>query len=132
MPILNLKMSGLENPDLTQAIVNKLTEITEKELNKEPEVTVVTVTYISEKNWFVNRNNLENQNLKSFYLDIKITDSTNLKQEKESYIKAVFELMEESLKNLHNESYIYVEEVKADSYGYGGKTQEYRYIKTKL
>jgi 4-oxalocrotonate tautomerase len=132
MPILNLKMSGLENPDLTQAIVNKLTEITAKELNKEPEVTVVTVTYISEKNWFVNRNNLENQNLKSFYLDIKITDSTNLKQEKESYIKAVFELMEESLKNLHNESYIYVEEVKADSYGYGGKTQEYRYIKPKL
>jgi 4-oxalocrotonate tautomerase len=31
------------------------------------------------------------------------------------------------LGNLHEESYIYVQDVRATSYGYGGKTQEYRY-----
>ncbi len=131
MPILNLKISGIENPKLTQIVVNRLTKITEKELNKKPEVTAITVNYIKENNWFVNREHLEKLKLKSFYLDIKITDSTNLKQEKESYIKYVFELMSELLGSIHNESYVYIEEVKADSYGYGGKTQEFRYIKSK-
>ena len=39
--------------------------------------------------------------------------------------------MSELLGSIHNESYVYIEEVKADSYGYGGKTQEFRYIKSK-
>jgi 4-oxalocrotonate tautomerase len=29
--------------------------------------------------------------------------------------------------NLHEESYIHVQDVRATSYGFGGKTQEYRY-----
>ena len=31
------------------------------------------------------------------------------------------------LGNLHEESYIYVQDVRADAYGYGGRTQEWRY-----
>lgn len=31
------------------------------------------------------------------------------------------------LGNLHDESYIYVQDVRAAAYGYGGKTQERRY-----
>ena len=53
------------------------------------------------------------------------------KDEKEAYIAAVFRLMEALLGALHQESYVYVEEVKADAYGFGGRTQEYRYIKAK-
>lgn len=131
MPILNLKISGKEDSELAQYVANRLTNITAEELNKKPEVIAITIAFIEEKNWFVNRESLEKQGKKSFYLDIKITDSTNLKQEKENYIKAVFGLMEETLENLHEESYVYVEEVHADAYGYGGKTQEYRYIKSK-
>lgn len=131
MPILNLKISGQENQNLTQKIVNQLTEITQKELNKKPEVTAITVTYIDLDKWFINKKSLEEQNVESFYLDIKITDSTNLKDEKENYIKSVFDIMKDILGKIHNESYVYVEEVKADSYGFGGKTQEFRYIASK-
>ena len=35
------------------------------------------------------------------------------------------------LENLHSESYVYLEEVKADACGFGGLTQEYRYISNK-
>ena len=31
------------------------------------------------------------------------------------------------LGDLHEESYIHVQDVRAAAYGYGGKTQEYRY-----
>ncbi len=33
---------------------------------------------------------------------------------------------------LHNESYLYVDEVRGDAYGFGGLTQERRYIAGKL
>jgi len=33
---------------------------------------------------------------------------------------------------LHPESYILVREVKADAYGYGGRTQERRYVERHL
>ena len=63
----------------------------------------------------------------SFYFDIKITDETNTKDEKARYIREAFAGFERILGNLHEESYIYVQDVKAASYGYGGYTQEYRY-----
>ena len=59
--------------------------------------------------------------------DIKITDETNTKDEKAQYIKEAFDGFERILGNLHEESYIYVQDVRAATYGYGGKTQEYRY-----
>jgi 4-oxalocrotonate tautomerase len=40
--------------------------------------------------------------------------------------------MGELLGPLHNESYAHVDEVKGDSYGFGGLTQERRYIASKL
>ena len=70
---------------------------------------------------------LSDQNMNSFYFDIKITDETNTKDEKARYIQEAFEGFNRILGNLHEESYIYVQDMKAATYGYGGKTQEYRY-----
>ena len=63
----------------------------------------------------------------SFYFDIKVTDETNTKDEKALYIKEAFAGFERILGNIHEESYIYVQDVRAASYGFGGKTQEFRY-----
>ncbi|GEM_PF-4388867 len=51
----------------------------------------------------------------------------NAKDEKAQYIQEVFIGSEHILGSLHEESYIYVQDVRAASYGYGGYTQEYRY-----
>jgi len=40
--------------------------------------------------------------------------------------------MSELLGPLHNESYVHVNEVRGDAYGYGGLTQNKRYIANKL
>ena len=77
--------------------------------------------------WVVGGHLLSEQNKNSFYFDIKITDETNTKDEKARYIKEAFEGFERILGDLHEESYIYVQDAKAASYGYGGYTQEYRY-----
>ena len=43
------------------------------------------------------------------------------------FIAAVFDSFERLFGPLHAESYIHVHDVRAASYGYGGRTQEWRY-----
>ena len=64
---------------------------------------------------------------RSFSLEIKVTDETNTKAEKARFIAAVFDSFERLFGPLHAESYIHVHDVRAASYGYGGRTQEWRY-----
>ena len=56
----------------------------------------------------------------------------NTKDEKPAYIAAMFRRMGELLGPLHTESYLHVDEVRGDAYGFGGLTQERRYIAGKL
>lgn len=90
-------------------------------------MTAITIQYIDKDSWIIGGELLSKQNKNSVYFDIKITDETNTKDEKALYIKEAFEGFSKILGNLHEESYIYVEDVRAASYGFGGKTQEYRY-----
>jgi 4-oxalocrotonate tautomerase len=90
-------------------------------------VTAIAIDFIAHDSWVVGGQLLSEQKKNSFYFDIKITDETNTKDEKALYIKEAFAGFAEILGNLHEESYIHVQDVKAASYGFGGYTQEYRY-----
>jgi phenylpyruvate tautomerase PptA (4-oxalocrotonate tautomerase family) len=72
------------------------------------------------------------QGLASYWLDIHVSEGTNTKDEKAAYLAAMFERMGELLGPLHLETYLHVDEVRADAYGFGGLTQEQRYIAGKL
>lgn len=132
MPILNVKISQPASADMTQQVANALMELTTRILRKAREVTVITVSYIPAEQWIVGGHSLAEQGKNSFYFDIKVTDSTNTKDEKAAYVTACFEAMAQLLPNLHEESYIFVHDVRADAYGYGGQTQEFRYVAAKL
>lgn len=127
MPILNVKISGAKSTETTQQITNLLLDITTRILKKKREVTAIAIEYVDKDCWIVGGKLLSEQNKNSFYFDIKVTDETNTKDEKAQYIKEAFEGFEKILGNLHEESYVYVADVRATAYGYGGKTQEYRY-----
>jgi 4-oxalocrotonate tautomerase len=127
MPILNVKVSATKSPELTKQISELLLDLTTRILKKKREVTAIAIEFVDHDSWVVGGRLLSEQNKNSFYFDIKITDETNTKDEKALYIKEAFAGFAEILGNLHEESYIYVQDVKAASYGYGGYTQEYRY-----
>ena len=127
MPILNVKISGKKSAETTRQINELLLDLTHRILGKKKEVTAIVIEYVDHDLWFVSGRLLSEQGKNSFYFDIKLTDETNTKDEKAQYIKEAFEGFERILGNLHEESYIYVQDVRAASYGYGGKTQEYRY-----
>lgn len=127
MPILNVKVSARKSAELTKAISGILLELTTRILHKKPEVTSIAIDYVDPDDWIVAGKSLTEQGKSSIYFDIKITDETNTKAEKAQYIREAFEAFSQLLGNLHEESYIYVEDVRATAYGYGGLTQEYRY-----
>jgi 4-oxalocrotonate tautomerase len=127
MPILNVKIAARETRELTATISSSLIELTTRILKKKPEVTSVAITYLDPEHWIVGGVPLSEQGKSSFYFDIKITDETNTKAEKEQYISEAYALFTKLLDNVHEVSYIYVEDVRATAYGYGGLTQEYRY-----
>jgi 4-oxalocrotonate tautomerase len=127
MPILNVKVSAKRSNEMTQRICTLLSELTTRILGKDPKVTSIAIDYVDPQDWLVGGKSLCEQKKSSVYFDIKITDETNTKAEKASYIREVFAAFSELLGDLHEESYIYVQDVSAAAYGYGGKTQEFRY-----
>ncbi|MEO6096718.1 MAG: 4-oxalocrotonate tautomerase family protein [Fibrobacteria bacterium] len=127
MPILNVKISAKKSPELTAKIGELLLDLTSRILKKKREVTAIAIDYVEPDSWLVGGRLLSEQGKNSFYFDIKITDETNTKDEKALYIKEAFDGFDKLLGDLHEESYIYVQDVRAASYGYGGLTQEYRY-----
>ncbi|HSY40788.1 MAG TPA: tautomerase family protein [Polyangia bacterium] len=127
MPILNVKVSAKKSPEMTRAIADRLLDLTARILHKKREVTSIAIDYVDPADWIVGGRSLAEQGRSSVYFDIKITDETNTKEEKAEYIRQAFDAFSRLLGDLHEESYIYVQDVRATAYGYGGKTQEFRY-----
>jgi 4-oxalocrotonate tautomerase len=132
MPIVNVTISRKPDADLARKIAEGLVERTERVLRKPREITSVAVSFVPSEHWFVGGRSLHEQALASFWLDIKVTDGTNTKDEKATYLAEVFGFMQSVLGPLHHESYILVHDVLADAYGYGGTTQEHRYVRSRL
>lgn len=127
MPILNVQVSVVKTKELSEKISTMLSELTIRILNKKPDLIAIAIQYINSEDWFIAGKSLAEQGKNSFYLDIKITDETNTKNQKQQFIHETFLVFEELLNNLHEESYIHINDVRASAYGYGGLTQEYRY-----
>jgi len=127
MPILNVKVSAQRSSEMTKNISKILLELTSRILHKDPAVTAIAIEYVNPEDWIVAGKTLADQGKSSIYFDIKVTDETNTKAEKAQYIKEAFDAFDKLLGNLHHESYIYVQDVRATSYGFAGLTQEHRY-----
>jgi 4-oxalocrotonate tautomerase len=132
MPILNVKISAAPSPELVAAVAETLLDLTTRILHKKRELTAIAIDFVPPEHWVVGGKTLAEQRKRSFYFDIKVVDGTNTKDEKATYIAAAFDAFARLLGDLHDESYIHIEDVRPEAYGYGGKTQEFRYVAAKL
>lgn len=130
MPYLNLNLPMTPSPEVAAKAAEELTRLTAELLGKKPELTAVAITATPRDNWYIGGRVLS-PGQSSFYLEIKVTEGTNTKNEKAHYVEAVFEAMRTLLGDLAPASYVVIHEVHADAWGYSGKTQEFRYIKGK-
>ena len=129
MPLITVTVSTphqkvLDKPTVAAEVSRLSTTI----LGKDPGVTAIIVTRVPSDDWFCGGKSLTEAWLASFWLDIHITGGTNTKDEKAAFIAAAYESMAQLLGPLHEESYVHVHDVRGDAYGFGGLTQERRYI----
>lgn len=127
MPILDVKVSANRTPELSERITETLLDLSSQVLGKRRDLTAVVIDYVDPRDWFVAGQSLAELKMASFYFDIKVVDETNTKAEKARFVAEAFAAFERILGNLHSESYVYVQDVRASAYGYGGRTQEYRH-----
>lgn len=133
MPLITVQYtSRRSSASLKAEIAAAVSNLSAEILHKDPRVTAVIVQSVDAGDWFAGGQSLAEQKLASIWVDIHITDGTNSKDEKAEFIAQTFARMDELLGPLHTESYIHVHDVRADAYGFGGLTQERRYIAGKL
>src|SRR5215471_834247 len=133
MPLITVTYAtSRERPSLKSEIAAAVSELTASILRKDPKVTAIIVKAADATDWFVGGKSLAEQKLASYWIDIHVSEGTNTKDEKAAYLAAMYERMAGLLGPLHEETYLHVDEVKGDAYGFGGLTQERRYIAGKL
>ena len=133
MPLITVTVATPHLKVLPRAeIAATVTDLAARLLRKDPKVTAVIVERVAPENWFAGGPSLLESWLASFWIDVHVTDGTNTREEKEEFIAALFPAMEKLLGPLHEESYVHVDEVRGDAYGYGGLTQARRHSPRKL
>lgn len=128
MPFLDVKVSRGDTPTEAGELAGELTRLTHELLGKRREVTAVAIDWLPAEQWFIGGEPLAGSGRRSFLLKIEVTTGTNTKDQKAAFVAAVFAAMEKLLGPLAPASYVVIQEVAADAWGYAGRTQEYRYI----
>lgn len=130
MPYLNLSYASAEAPAAAE-LAAVLTDLTVGLLGKKRELTVVTLQRVALADWFLGGAVL-GEGQSGALLEIRITAGTNTKAEKAAFIRAVFDALAMRLPGLVPASYVALHEPAADAWGYGGLSQEFRYIQGQL
>lgn len=129
MPFIHVRYSTPTERDLRQPIAALVTDLTARVLGKKPEVTAVVVEQVPPGAWFVAGRSLAEHRTATFFVEVRVTRGTNVKAEKAGYLREVFQAMQGVLGPVHPESYVHVHEVEGDAYGYGGVSQEARWVR---
>jgi len=129
MPILNITISATADRVPAADVTAVLMRHTGAILKKAPSLTAIAVHYTPREQWFIGGQSLAELGKASFFLDIKVSDETNTASEKSDYIAAVWADMTKLLGELHEVSYIHIDDARPAAWGWGGLTQQYRAIK---
>ncbi len=122
MPYINLK-TNLRNFEEKKNEMLKLVVLATKDiLGKDEKVTSVLIEKLPFKSWHIN-----SINSTTFFLEIKITKGSNTEEEKAEFIKIVYDGLKAIEPNISFASYILIDEINGDSWGYDGISQKNRY-----
>ena len=127
MPFIHVRYSTPIERDLREPIARFVNETTAKVLRKPPEITAVVVEQVPARDWFIANRSLADHLKATFFVEVRVTRGTNVKEEKAAYLREVFRKLESLLGSVHPESYVHVHEAEGDAYGYGGVSQDARW-----
>jgi 4-oxalocrotonate tautomerase len=132
MPLLTLQLPEMVPNQLSSDLALQLTEVTRRILGKDPSVTGVVIERLKSSDWFVGAESLDARKRLAASLRICVTAGTNTKGQVADFIATAQQLLEDRLSPFEAVSYVIVEEIPAHAWGYGGLTQEHRFVSGRL
>ena len=130
MPMIKARYTNPQDGrDPKQDIAALLSRLTAEILHKDPAVTAVLVESAEPGDWVVAGSTVAAQGLGTFYVEVSITEHTNIKDETTEWVRRVYDEMSTLIGPVHEASYVLVHAVDGDAYGYGGLTQNLRWAR---
>ena len=128
MPFIDVLLSpAADRPPVASAeIAATLTELTRRILRKRPDLTAVMVREMAASDWFVGGRSLTDLAAASHRVIIRVTAGSNTTEEKAAWIAAVSSEMKRLQEATRPESYVMIDEVPAEDWGWDGETQAAR------
>jgi len=123
MPFIDLRIDPMPTAEQASLLAHGITDALAEEAGKRREVTAVRIAGSQALLWTVGG---ERSPVTTAYLDVKITQGTNSREEKAALIERLHRLLAETLGALAEASYIVIHELPAESWGYAGLTQAAR------
>ncbi len=124
MPFVNIKVAAAQ---LTAEQIRRLqedaTDLMANVLSKSPELTAVLVEQVTKEGWSVGRKAVGI----AAHLDAKVTAGTNTPEQKALFVAKANRLIHEVLGNdLPLATYVVIDEIPGNAWGYDGLTQDHR------
>lgn len=123
MPYAELKINPMPTPEQAASLARGITDALVEEVGKRRAVTAVHITGSEAQLWTIGSVVSAKA---TAYLDIKITQGSNNQDQKASLIARLHRLLVETVGELEEASYIVIDELPAQNWGYAGLTQATR------
>ncbi|HYM02234.1 MAG TPA: tautomerase family protein [Stellaceae bacterium] len=124
MPFLTIKIAGSTlAPEQIRRLQRDATALMASIVKKKAPLTAVLIEQVPVTGWSVGAEPVR----VAAHLDVKVTAGTNSADEKAQFIAAANELLHQVLGNeLPVATYVVVDEIAADAWGFDGLTQDHR------
>lgn len=126
MPYCRVRIAGKATPALSQKVGALLTHLAVTKLKKVATVAAIDVQFTDPANWYVGGHSLAQLHQTSFFVAINVTAGTNTPAEKAAFIDAAYAGLAQLLPNASTISYVAVQDIAGNDWGYGGATQAAR------
>lgn len=123
MPFARLTIADEHlDPAVQQRLAEEVTDLLERQLLKEPEVTVVQTNLVPGDRWFADHAR-RHPDATGAHLEVSITAHTNTAAEKAAFLAGTYAMLQRTLGALPPAVYVALYELDPESYGYNGVSQ---------
>lgn len=128
MPYINIRIATSLNQVQRDQLYDKTTSHMNTVMGKRREVTVVNIQESEPRYWATNAVTLTSEDPIGAFVDIKVTEGTNTREEKAEMISQIVKMLRDVVGVVQEACYVVIDEIPANSWGYNGKTQAERAV----
>lgn len=132
MPFIHIKIaaSGPASFDAKATLHRRTTELMATVMRKNAQLTSVLIEEHLIQNWRIGDRPIAESGIAAAHMDIKVTAGTNTDREKAKMIADSMAMFCEVFGLMPEATYVVIDEVPAESWGYGGHTQAAHRVST--